>query len=289
MLNSRNFMVLNALDMKRTTTTALFALLFSMGSGSMPAHNIRHTENTFLPLPYSTLYTYTNPPETEAVNTPSRIWLDLTHDSQATSQIAIAYLPQATTGIDFGYDAARFAEEGVLSLYSLIDGNAFVIQARPSFTEFDVVELGYVAPLAGSYTLSINRFDGLFTLGQKIYIKDNDAGVITDLTMGALTFTSETGTFDNRFTLGYSTEALSTPKITQPQTLSVYKSGQSLVLESGGVLQAVRVYDTAGRTLYNNNNINNTTLVIDALTTQKQLVLIETTTATGKIIKKIIY
>lgn len=276
--------------MKNNSTSVFFALLLLFVAGGMHAYNMRHT-NTHFPLPYNCalLYTYNTPPETEAINVPSRLWLDLKYDNDAASQIAIAYLPQATLGIDFGYDAARFLESNVLNLYSLMDGNPFVIQARPSFTVSDMVQLGYEAPLAGTYTLSINRADGVFSQGQKVLIKDSTTGMVTDLTIEPLVFSTDSGSFNERFTLGYSMEVLQTTKVTASQNFSVYKSGQGLTLESGTAIQAVTIYDTAGRVLYKNTGINNNNLFVDALTTQKQLIIIETQTLSGKIRKKIIY
>jgi hypothetical protein len=274
--------------MKKTSTSAFFALLFFFCAGGTHAHALRHTSK-HLPLYNTPTATYNTPPETSTVNLPSRLWLDLRYDDETASQTAIAYLPQATLGVDFGYDAARFMENNVLSVYTLIEGTPFVIQARPSFSVSDMVQLGYDAPMSGTFRLSVNRADGIFSQGQRILIKDNTTGIITDLSTEALVFNSESGTFNDRFTVGYSVEVLQTPAYTLPQAFSVYKSGQGLALESGSTIQQVTIYDTSGRILYKNNTINNNNLYIDAIATQKQLLFIETQTVSGKIRKKIIY
>jgi hypothetical protein len=230
-------------------------------------------------------------PYTSIVNVPpSRIWFDLKSTGEAASQTAIAYLAQGTLGIDFGYDAIRFAENNVLGIYTLIDNEPFTIQARPLFTETDMVQLGYEAPEEGTFSIAINRSDGVFAQGQSIYIKDNVTGTITDLTQEVYVFSSESGIYNERFTIGYSVEVLSTGKQLTPQAFTVFKSGETIGIDSGNsTIQNVTVYDTTGRVLFHNKGVNNNNFFINGLTSQQQVVIIETDTSEGKIRRKILY
>lgn len=287
--------------MKITNTSTVKTLGLICGATSgMFAHNpgttpVKHIQNMFYEMPTNgtilPIQRNNTDPTTPTSDIPSsRIWIDLRSSGQAASQTAIAYLPQGTLGIDFGYDAARFSESNTVGIYTLIDNNPFVIQARPLFDMTDMVQMGYEAPEGGTYTISVSRSDGVFSMGQKIYIKDNSTGTVTDLTMGSYVFTTESGIYNQRFTLGYSLVALSTDVPFVKQDFTVYKSGESIGINSGNsTIQNVVVYDTTGRMLYNNKGVNNNSLIINGLTSQQQVVIIETDTSKGKIRRKIIY
>lgn len=287
--------------MKITNTSTVVTLGLICGATSgMFAHNpgtepVKHTPNMFYEITANAITLPTERNDTDPIiptsDIPSsRIWIDLRSSAQAASQTAIAYLAQGTLGVDFGYDAARFSESNVVGIFTLIDNNPFTIQARPLFDMTDTVHLGYEAPEQGMYTISVSRSDGVFSLGQKIYIKDNTTGTVTDLSLGSYVFTTNSGIFNDRFTVGYSLQVLSTPQQLVTQPFTVYKSGESIGINSGnGTIYGVTVYDISGRMLYNNKGVNTNSFIVNGLTSQQQIVIIETDTSEGKIRRKIIY
>lgn len=222
---------------------------------------------------------------------PSRVWINITGPTGGTSQAAIAYLSQGTFGLDFGYDAMRFIEANTISIYTMAENTPLVIQTRPLFSNFDVVQMGYTAPQAGSFSLSIDHKDGIFNNGQHIYIKDITTGEIADLNNGALFFSSEAGTFDNRFQLMYMNTTMGTE---QPQissnSVTVAKSAQAITISAGSnTINAVNIYDINGRKIYSSNGINTEETIINDLTASKQILIVEVSTAKGKVSKKIVY
>lgn len=231
-------------------------------------------------------------PATTPITTvpPSRVWLDLKSTTGAASQMVIAYLSQGTLGVDFGYDAARFSEPNVLGIYSLINGNPFTIQARPLFSNTDIVEIGFDAPLEGSYSISINHGDGVFLTGQQVYIKDSMNGTIADLTAGPYQFSTAAGIYNNRFVIGYSMETLDAQQPIDKTAFTVYKAGNGIGIDGGSAtIFGVTVYDMMGRKLYNINSVNNTKHTVTELASMNQVVIVETNTSQGKFRKKIIY
>jgi uncharacterized repeat protein (TIGR02543 family) len=221
----------------------------------------------------------------------SRLWLNLTNSKGAFSQIAVAYMDNATEGLDYGYDAAQFANGESVSLYSIAANTKLAIQARPAFSAKDVVPVGFVANAAGEYTIALGNADGLFTSNQNIFIKDNLLGTITNVKDGAYTFTTEKGTFAERFEVIYTNSALGT---NQPQldanTVIVYKQDNAININSAtSAITGVTVYDVRGAKLYNNNNIDAVQTSINGLAAQQQVLIIEITTLKGKVSKKIIF
>src|SRR5690606_25188484 len=113
------------------------------------------------------------------------------------NQILVGYVDNATQGVDTAIDGKMFAYEGN-ALYSIIENSDenYVIQGRAlPFTASDVVDLGFRAVNAGSFTISLDNFDGLFTDNQNIYLKDNFTQAVHNLKDGAYTFVSEEGIF----------------------------------------------------------------------------------------------
>lgn len=222
---------------------------------------------------------------------PSRIWIDITGPTGGTSQAAIAYIPQGTAGLDFGYDAMRYLETNTIAIYTIAQNTPLVIQARPLFSSLDVVQMGYIAPTAGNYTISIDHKDGIFNTGQHVFIRDTETGTFTDLNEGAMFFTSEAGTYDNRFQIVYSDTALSTnqPEL-KANDVVVYKLGQSINISTGNnLINSVAIYDINGRILCSRNGLNATEISLSELSTSKQILIVEVSTAKGKVSKKIVY
>lgn len=221
----------------------------------------------------------------------SRLWLNLTNNSKAFSQTAIAYIDGTTKGLDYGYDATRFVNQESVSLFSLVADNKLAIQARSSFDVTDVVALGFVANNAGTYTINLDRADGLFSTSQDIYIKDNLLGVTQNIKEGAYTFTTEKGVFTNRFEIRYNKTTLdvNNPDL-DANSVIVYKQDDVININSAtAAITNVTVYDVRGRKLYNNNTINATNATVNGLTAQQQVLIIEVTTLKGKVSKKIIF
>lgn len=102
----------------------------------------------------------------------------------------------ATLEYDYGSDAGKFfAEEEVVQLYTVgTDGTCYAINERP--TDDCTVQLAYVAPTAGDYTLSMPRNQA----GQ-VVLKDLLLDTETPLTQSGYTFTTDAGTCADRFQL----------------------------------------------------------------------------------------
>jgi hypothetical protein len=92
---------------------------------------------------------------------------------------------------EIGVDAAKFQADGVPQLYTLNGKTKYAINERPMGT--DEIKLGYTAPKAGTYTLSVTRHDA------EVEIYDNVAKSKVDFTFGDYSFQSQAGTFNDRF------------------------------------------------------------------------------------------
>jgi hypothetical protein len=219
----------------------------------------------------------------------SRIWIEM-HGADEIAQSALVYSSTATAGIDYGRDAEAMSG-GNTGLWSKLDSYNLVIQARPQFTNADVVPMGYRVTAAGQYSLTVHRADGLFAGDQDIYIKDNLLGTVTSIKNNTYTFTTDAGVFNTRFEVVYAPQGqLGTSQPSLDNMVMVYQNNGAINITAGTLqINAVAVYDIGGRKLYEKTNINNTETAITNLNAAQQVLLVEINTVSGKVTKKIIY
>ncbi|MXN92458.1 T9SS sorting signal type C domain-containing protein [Flavobacterium sp. Sd200] len=227
---------------------------------------------------------------TSAHAQPSRLWLNLSNNN-SFSQAAVAYLENGTIGIDYGYDGRQLTDNNNVVLYTLSDNINLAVQARPLFTDTDVVPVGFTVAVAGEYKLALDHSEGVFDNGQTVYIKDNTTGLTHNLTDADYTFTAEAGTFNGRFQIVYTTQALGNQDpVLNPASVIVYKSENVLNINSATAqINAVAVYDVHGRKLYSSTNINKNDVAILGLQVSNQVIIIEISTEKGTVNKKIVY
>lgn len=175
-----------------------------------------------------------------------RYWVDLIDNNGGFSQILIGYLNDATLGWDRLYDGSPINESSGMTLYSIIPDKNLVIQGRPlPFEVQDQVPLGYKTNRTDTYSFGLDSVDGLFEL-QDIFIEDKQLNLIHNLKQSPYVFSSEAGTFNNRFVLRYNNTALAnTDFISQNATVGILQ--HELVAQSNQQIKRIEVYDISGK------------------------------------------
>jgi hypothetical protein len=222
----------------------------------------------------------------------NRIWLNLAVDTTPLNQIMVGYIEGTTLGFDDSYDGKLI--NNASSISSIIDNENYVIQARPTpFVNTDEVPLNFKADTAGSYTLSLDHVDGLFLGEQNVYLKDKLLNVTHDIKAGAYTFTSNQGTFSDRFEVVYinSTLNIATPTF-DANSVIVYKDDNKVLNINAGkvVMKNVKIYDVRGRLVYEKSNINSTTTALKDLKAEQEVLLVKITSDDNKVVtKKVVF
>ena len=121
-------------------------------------------------------------------------------DGKVTDKTRVVFNARKREAYEVGCDAAKFMAEGVPQLYSL-DGQdvKYAINERPEGN--GLVSLGYEVQAAGNYTIGLTRAD----VG--VMLKDKLTGASHDFSEGDYMFSSEAGTFHDRFLLVRSASA----------------------------------------------------------------------------------
>ncbi|WP_439553487.1 T9SS sorting signal type C domain-containing protein [Flavobacterium macrobrachii] len=213
-------------------------------------------------------------------------WMNLTNSSGVFSQAVVSYKDYASNGVD-RYDGKNVGSFDN-SLTSLIDGQEFGIQGKSSFVDTDVVPLRLKVATAGNYTISIEQTQGLFNQGQAIYLNDKLSSTLHNFAAGSYTFTSEAGTFDERFEVVYRDAALSVdvPTLTEKQVVIYKNQANDFVINTGDFeMSAVKVFDVRGRLLVEKQGINATQTSITA-GLSNEVLLVQIKTVDGSIVTK---
>ncbi|MFC4740493.1 BspA family leucine-rich repeat surface protein [Flavobacterium ponti] len=217
-----------------------------------------------------------------------RIWLSLKDASNNYNQILVGYMDGATNAVDTAIDG-KVLETNNTILYNLLDSEAYVIQGRQMpFSDNDEVLLGFKALTAGTYTIDIDDFDGLF-LNQDVFINDKFNNTIHNLKVSPYTFTTAQGDFTSRFSVVYKNTALSN-QVFESNSFTVLLSANNEIqfLSTQTAIDNVRIYDLSGRLLIEKNNVNDTNLTI-MNNFNTSVLLVKTTLNDGKVeVKKLI-
>jgi hypothetical protein len=222
-----------------------------------------------------------------------RIWLNLSNESGQFNQMMVAYMNDATSGIDAKIDG-RYINDTRTALNSNIDNEEFVIQAKGlPFEDTDVVSLTFKTNIDGNYTISIDHVDGVFLGTQDIFLKDNLTGITNNIKEKSYSFTSTTGTFNNRFQLVYKksgTLGTNSPELDSNNVI-VFKQNGLLNINAGNIImKSVSVFDVRGRLLFEQKNINDTTITLKGFAPAQQTLIVQITSNENKVItKKVVY
>lgn len=177
----------------------------------------------------------------------NRYRLQLVKSDGFTIQNAVSYFETGSLGL--GKEDTRLPNSAASdALFTYADDAKVVINGRSSFTPEDVLTLGLRHFTAGTYTIQTVDEEGVFANGQAIYLKDKQLGIVTDLTKGDYTFTSDSGEYTNRFEIVYApTLVLATDTAVKGQ-IEVFRDASDFVIRSSEqLISRVEVYDASGR------------------------------------------
>ena len=222
--------------------------------------------------------------------TKDRYWLDVKNSSNNSfSQVLIAHLPNATTAYDNGYDGL-YINDSQTVLSAIVDSHEVVIDALPSFDALTIIPLQFRTDTADTYTIQLNKTDGIFKNDQTVYLRDNTTGTIQDLKAGSFTFTVDPGTYSGRFDILYATPLSTNQQSINADEVVVYKKESLLNVKSETLtLENVKIFDINGRLVVEKNKINNNQVSFDMSSYANQMMLVQITTDNGaRITKKIL-
>lgn len=221
-----------------------------------------------------------------------RIWLNLTNTQGAFKQTLVGYVTGATNEYDSRFDGESFNANVFVNFYSVNQNTNWSIQGRAlPFDTSDLVSLGYSSNIAGDFTISIAKLDGVLT-DQPVFLEDKLTNTVFDLKSGDYTFTTAIGVFNDRFILSYTNKTLGTEDFTSMdnEVLVSNANRQIQIMSTLETLDKVTIYDITGRQLYAKTKLETKELQITNLAASHQVLLIKVSLQNGQeVVKKIVY
>ncbi|MFD2551333.1 T9SS type A sorting domain-containing protein [Bizionia sediminis] len=195
--------------------------------------------------------------------TANKIWLNLTSDNGIFCQTLVAYVDEATNGNDgVAFDTERNLSSNVPAiLYTTIPeftDKKYAIQgkASASLNTNEQLALGFYTTITEPtiYKLSIAKLQGDFMDENAVYLVDNLLNITHNLKTSDYSFTSTTGTFNDRFVIVFDINTLSTNQLTnQTQEVSVvYNNPQSIDFKTNSHkrITQVTLFNLAGKPVH---------------------------------------
>jgi hypothetical protein len=217
----------------------------------------------------------------------NRVWLNLTNASGAFSQTLVAYMDSATQEIDNGIDG-KYINDSPIALTSNINNEEYSIQGRAlPFDPSDVVALNFKTDLAEDYTIAIDHVDGLFAIGQDVYLIDSKTGTETNLKEGSYTFNATAGVDNARFSLKYQKTLKVNAPVFNENSIVVYKNKGTLFVNSAAkTIQAVQVYDIQGRLIAEQKNVKANATSIKNIKATNQVLIVKISDENNNVVAK---
>lgn len=169
---------------------------------------------------------------------PERLLVNIAvSDGKNTDKTRVVFNQTKSNKYEMDCDAAKFeSTTSAVQLYSIeAQGGKMAINERPQGS----VQLGFTAKAAGNYTISAERMD------QPVLLKDNLMNITYDLSNGDYSFSSEAGTFDNRFMLLIDGGATGIADIAKEAGVNIMPSANGINL-TGVDGKTVNVYSLSG-------------------------------------------
>ena len=171
----------------------------------------------------------------------------------------LQFVEGSQVGYETEWDATKFTNPD-MNVYTVVNNDKLSINAMPFEGEQMIVNLGYSVETEGTYGF---QFDGLnfLNFNGDIYLRDNYSNTIKPVTGETITFSSQSGTFNDRFEIIFSNSVSNVNDLKNVSNVVVYPNpviGDSFTVkvEDGSSNVEVKVSDLLGRVVSTSNGVN---------------------------------
>jgi hypothetical protein len=191
------------------------------------------------------------------VETISQIRLNTTVNNQYTKQMALAFIPESTDGVDRGIDAiSPVADNLPNDVYFFLDNNKYIIQG----VNFDInkrIPIGIKSSDNASFEFDASTIVN-FDSSQDIYLYDRQEGTYHDIKNDTYIVILPMGTYNNRFEITFKNDALSVSNpIKEDIVVFQNNTNQLLTVSNPNLLdlKSVTLFDISGKKIFSHLNL----------------------------------
>jgi len=230
--------------------------------------------------------------EVKLGNEKYRFWLNVRNNGNEFKQILLGYAADASNSLDLMYDAEYLSSGMAVDFYSILEDKKLVIQGRGlPFSESDSISLGYKTSVSDNFKLEIDHQDDFFN-GKPIFLIDKNLNQVHNLSESPYQFTSEVGTFNNRFSIIYSNTTLGN-KTFEDNFNDVLISVKNHIINIESTkenISAIVIFDVLGNKLYKDDKLETKKIAVQNLHSSHQVLFVKVIFDNGKSIsKKVIF
>lgn len=194
--------------------------------------------------------------EAEASNDIPHIRINAIINNQFTRQLALAFLPEATDGIDKGIDALSMDNNFPNDAFFLLEGKNYVIQG----INFDITkQIPLTVKAAASTTLKFYIPEVInFDPSQNIFLYDAADGSFHNIKTGNYEVTIPQGVYPDRFKITFTNKGLGTNEETKNNFFIMQdNAARSLKASNPDLIQfkSFHLYDISGKTVRSKKNL----------------------------------
>ncbi|WGD34900.1 Ig-like domain-containing protein [Olleya sp. YS] len=169
----------------------------------------------------------------------SKFRLFMNAENGATRELVLGFSNNTTDTFDYGYDARSESFKND-DLNLVLNDIPMVMQAYSPITPNKVIPLIFSASTNQSFTISIGGFVD-FDSDQDVFIKDNYTNTFHDIRQSDFTFTSQAGSFNDRFEVVFKEQTvLSTDDLLLGDGVTVFFNNTKDLLVISGLKEDIK-------------------------------------------------
>lgn len=215
----------------------------------------------------------------------NRFSLHLSAPDHSVNTLLIGYIPGATNDYESDYDAEAFSVSSNL-FYSLLNEKRLLIQGKSGeFTPKDRVNIGGNFFQTGNYMISLEDNEGIFETDQNVFLKDQQNGIITNLSLNSYSFSANAGETNARFQIIYEPESILATDDLAKEKIVVYRQSGQFMVKSPKIIERLEVYETSGK-LIQTLQPNSKSATLDANSLPNGMYLLRIKTDDGRLTTK---
>ncbi len=223
-------------------------------------------------------------------NISDRAWLKVNSwEYEMGSTTLLAFGKNTTAWFDPGYDSKRLGT--AVSIFSQIEGetSGFGIQTREQLYSGMSIHLGFstIIDKITEYEISLENFEGAVLENSQIYLLDTLLNKMVNLREEVYAFTSNSGTFKDRFVLYFENETLTLNEFDISNAVKIFPNPVSdnltISIDSNFSFIKAEIYSISGQKL-----METSALQIDMNDLSAGIYFVTVVTESGSITKKIV-
>ncbi|HIO00330.1 MAG TPA: choice-of-anchor B family protein, partial [Flavobacteriaceae bacterium] len=225
-----------------------------------------------------------------------KLWLSLKSvEYDVSSSTLLGFNPEATAGIDPGYDSKRLSDQLSIFTTHIETDSQLGIQTTSAFDASMKFPVGFLTKIEAktTYEIALDKMIGEKITNTKVYLHDHLEDIVSELTENNYIFESDATNSSERFTLFFTEETTLGPEEQLLQNIKMYPNPAKdiiTILSIEQPLERIEIYDMRGRLLEQDldEELTSTSINVARLKTGVYFVkiYIESGTVTKKLIKK---